>query len=205
MNNLPECLPLLSPKNFTPYIQINKLMYNTWYHPYPINPKYSKRVAYFSMEIAIHQALKTYSGGLGFLAGSHMRSAHDLGQNMIGISMLWKNGYYDQVRQDDETMRVQYRKKFYTFLTDSGILVEVLVNGHPVMVKALVLKPEVFGTVPIYFLTTDIKENDYLAQTISHRLYDPNTTARIAQCTVLGIGGAKVVDALGGADIYHLN
>lgn len=179
--------------------------YAKWHHPYQIDEKYNKRVAYFSMEFGIDQALKTYSGGLGFLAGSHMRSAFDLRQNLIGIGILWKYGYYDQVRNDDQTMRAQFQKKFYTFLEYSGIMVKVNVNGHPVLVKALVLKPEVFGTVPMYFLTTDISENDYLARTITYKLYDPDTAARIAQSIVLGIGGARVVDELGGADIYHMN
>lgn len=179
--------------------------YARWFHPYNIEEKYNKRVAYFSMEYGIDQAFKTFSGGLGFLAGSHMRSAHDLRQNMIGIGMLWKFGYYDQVRNEDKTMRAQFQKKYYSFLEETGIMVEVRVHGHPVMVKALVLKPEVFGTIPMYFLTTDIDENDYLARTITHRLYDPEEATRIAQGIVLGIGGAKVVDALGGAEIYHMN
>lgn len=179
--------------------------YNQWYHPYPISKNFSKRVAYFSMEFGIHQALKIYSGGLGFLSGSHMRSAYDLKQNVIGIGMLWKHGYYDQERNDDLTMRIQFKKKYYSFLEDSGILVWVNVNNHPVAVKALVLKPEIFGTVPLYLLTTDIHENDYLGRTITQRLYDKELAARIAQSIVLGIGGGKVVEALGGADVYHLN
>lgn len=157
------------------------------------------------MEFAIHQALKTYSGGLGFLAGSHMRSAFDLRQDMIGIGILWKYGYYDQERNEDQTLRVLFQKKYYSFLEYSGITVRVNVNNHPVLVKAMVLKPEIFGTVPMYFLTTDVPENDHLARTITQRLYDPEPMARIAQSIVLGIGGAKVVDALGGADIYHMN
>ena len=78
-------------------------------HNYKFNKKYTKPVAYFSMEFAIDQALKTYSGGLGFLAGSHMRSAYDLKQNLIGIGILWKKGYYDQVRNEDNTMRAQFQ------------------------------------------------------------------------------------------------
>lgn len=180
-------------------------LYKNWYHPYNINPAYNKRVAYFCMEYGIDQVLKTYSGGLGFLAGSHMRSAFDLRQNLIGIGILWKYGYYDQMRNEDQTMRVHFQKKFYSFLEDPGIMVEVSVNNHPVMVKALVLKPEIFGTAPIYFLTTDIQENDHLARTITHKLYDVETSARIAQSIVLGIGGAKVVEQLGGAEVHHLN
>lgn len=179
--------------------------YNKWYHPYNVNENYSTRVAYFSMEFGIDQALKIYSGGLGYLAGSHMRSAYDLRQNMIGVGMLWKYGYYDQVRNDDKTMQTQFQKKYYTFLEDTGIRVPVTIHGNTVWVKAMVLKPETFGTVPIYLLTTDISENDYLARTISHKLYDVEPEARVAQSIVLGIGGAKVVDALGGADIFHMN
>ncbi|MDX5421816.1 MAG: alpha-glucan family phosphorylase [Hymenobacteraceae bacterium] len=179
--------------------------YTRWSHPHDIDNRYTRKVAYFSMEFAIHQALKTYSGGLGFLAGSHMRSAFELRQDMIGIGILWKYGYYDQERNEDQTMRVQFQKKYYSFLEYSGITVRVDVNNHSVVVKAMVLKPEIFGTVPMYFLTTDVPENDHLARTITRMLYDPEPMARIAQSIVLGVGGAKVVDALGGADIYHMN
>ncbi|WP_150304690.1 alpha-glucan family phosphorylase [Pseudomonas saliphila] len=179
--------------------------YDQWSHPYPIDQRYGKRVAYFSMEFAIAQSLKIYSGGLGFLAGSHMRSAYELKQNLIGIGMLWKFGYYDQERNEDQTLRVHLQRKYYPFLRDSGITVKVTVNSHPVYVKALYLAPEIFNTAPIYLLTTDIPENDFLAQTITHRLYDGEHAARVAQSIVLGIGGAKLVEALGGADIYHMN
>ncbi|GGK71637.1 alpha-glucan family phosphorylase [Rufibacter glacialis] len=179
--------------------------YSTWYHPYAINEKYSERVAYFSMEFGIHQALKIYSGGLGYLAGSHMRSAYELRQNMIGIGILWSYGYYDQVRQDDQYMGVQFQKKNYTFLEDTGIMVQVIIHNNPVWVKALVLPAETFGTVPMYFLTTDIPENDYISRTITHRLYDKELPTRIAQSIILGIGGTKVVESLGGAAIYHMN
>ena len=74
--------------------------------PYPIEETYKKRVAYFSMEFATHQPLKIYSGGLGFLAGSHLRSAYELKQNLIGVGILWKFGYYDQERNQDQTLDV---------------------------------------------------------------------------------------------------
>jgi starch phosphorylase len=79
--------------------------------PYTVEQNYSKKVAYFSMEFAIHQPLKIYSGGLGFLAGSHLRSAYELGQNMIGIGILWKYGYYDQERNQDQTLDVAWNEK----------------------------------------------------------------------------------------------
>ncbi|MGB5357795.1 MAG: alpha-glucan family phosphorylase [Eudoraea sp.] len=180
--------------------------YNKWFHPYKPAKAYQKKVAYFSMEFGIDQGLKIYSGGLGFLAGSHMRSAFELKQNMIGIGMLWKFGYYDQGRNSDQTLRTNFLEKNYSFLEDSGLEVEVTINeNHAVKVRAMVLKPEIFGTVPLYLLTTDVEGNDFLSRTITDHLYDNNSFTRISQNIVLGIGGAKIVQALGGADIYHLN
>ena len=170
------------------------------------DPKYTKQVAYFSMEFAIHQALKVYSGGLGFLAGSHMRSAHELKQNVIGIGILWSYGYYDQSRNEDSSMSVMYRRKHYSFLEDTGVMVSVNIYGTNVYIKALKLAPSIFGTVPMYFLTTDIPENDYLSRTITHKLYEAHEETRISQEIVLGIGGAKILDALEiKPEIYHLN
>ncbi|MBT8393314.1 MAG: alpha-glucan family phosphorylase [Bacteroidia bacterium] len=183
-----------------------KNKYSKWHHPYKPAKEYSKRAAYFSMEFGIHQALKIYSGGLGFLAGSHMRSGYELKQNMIGIGMLWKYGYYDQARNEDQTLRVDFIEKTYNFLEDTGIEVEVQLHDNPnVKVRAYVLKPEIFGTVPIYLLSTDVEGNDYLSRTITNHLYDANEMTRVSQSIVLGIGGAKVVEALGGAEAYHLN
>lgn len=179
--------------------------YDKWYHPYTINPEYNTRAAYFCMEYAIDQSLKIYSGGLGYLAGSHLRSAYQLNQNMIAIGMLWKYGYYDQARDENGHLKPQWVRKDYSFLQDTGIMVTVTVNGFPVKVKAMVLPSDVFGTAPLYLLTTDIPENDMLSRTITERLYDGNGLTRMAQSIVLGVGGAKVVEALGGTDIYHLN
>ena len=174
--------------------------------PYKINPKYPEKVVYFSMEFAIDQALKIYSGGLEFLAGSHMRSAYDLKQPVIGIGMLWKKGYYDQIRKADKSMEVLFQEKIYSFLEDTNISFDIMVNQHQVKIKAFYLDPAIFGSAPMFLLTTDLPENDYLAQTISHRLYDSNVATRIAQYIVLGIGGAKLLDHLGLAPtIYHLN
>ncbi len=174
--------------------------------PYAFNTKYRKPVAYFSMEFAIDQPLKIYSGGLGFLAGSHLRSAYELQQNLIGIGILWKKGYYDQERNQDQTLKVSFRDKDYSFLTDTGIIFPISIHGARVFVKAYLLKADVFKSAPLFLLTTDVPENDYLAQTISHRLYDPNETTRIAQSILLGVGGAKLLDILGReTEIYHMN
>ncbi|MEH0156099.1 alpha-glucan family phosphorylase [Limibacter armeniacum] len=175
-------------------------------HSYAYDPKYKTRVAYFSMEFAIDQPLKIYSGGLGFLAGSHMRSAYELRQNFIGIGVLWKYGYYDQIRKGNQEMDVLFQEKIYNFLEDTNIKFTIEVDGHPVWVTAKYLAPEVFNTVPMFFLTTDLPENDYLSQSISHKLYDADANAKVAQYILLGIGGAKLLDELEyNADIYHMN
>ena len=174
--------------------------------PYPVDDRYSKRVAYFSMEYAIHQPLKIYSGGLGFLSGSHLRSAYELRQNLIGIGILWKYGYYDQVRNQDQTLQVTWMEKIYSFLEDTGINFEITIHEHPVKVKVMYLAPQTFNTVPLFLMTTDIPENDYISQTITHRLYDANVATKVAQFILLGVGGAKLLDEIGfKPEVYHLN
>ena len=174
--------------------------------PYVVDERYQKRVAYFSMEFAVHQPLKIYSGGLGFLAGSHCRSAYELRQNMIFIGILWKYGYYDQARNQDQTLQVTWMEKQYSFLEDTGIKFQIIIHEHPVWVKAWYLNPETFKSAPLFLLSTDLPENDYVSQTITHRLYDANVATKVAQFILLGVGGAKLVDELGfNAELYHLN
>ena len=180
--------------------------YAKWHHPYKPAQKFQKKIAYFSMEFGIDQGLKIYSGGLGFLAGSHMKAAYDLKQNLIGIGMLWKYGYYDQTRNPDQTLLPAFVEKTYSYLEDTGIVLQVRIrNNHAVKVGVKVLKPEIFNTAPIYLLTTDMDGNDHLSRTITNSLYDGNDETRIAQSIILGVGGAQLVEILGGANVYHLN
>ena len=174
--------------------------------PYRVNPQYKKKVAYFSMEFAIEQVLKIYSGGLGFLAGSHMRSAYNLKQDMIGIGILWKFGYYDQARNHDQTLQPTWTKKMYSFLEDTGIKFQIEIHSAPVWVKVWYLDPETFNTAPMFFLSTDVPENDYVSKTISHKLYDSNESTKLAQYILLGKGGARLLEEINAdRDIYHLN
>lgn len=174
--------------------------------PYTVDPKYAKRAAYFSMEYAIHQPLKIYSGGLGFLSGSHLRSAYQLRQNLVGIGILWKYGYYDQARNQDQTLQVQWNEKVYNFLEDTGIRFQIIIHDAPVWVKVWYLRPETFQTAPLFLLSTDVPENDYVSQTITHRLYDGNVATKVAQFILLGIGGARLMDELNfNPEVYHLN
>lgn len=174
--------------------------------PYSIDPRYNTRAAYFSMEFAIHQSLKIYSGGLGFLAGSHLRSAFQLKQNLIGIGILWKYGYYDQGRNQDQTLHVQWNEKIYNFLQDTGITFQINIHDAPVWVKVWYLHPDTFRSAPLFLMSTDVPENDYVSQTITHRLYDANVATKVAQFILLGRGGAKLLDMINfNPDVYHLN
>ena len=174
--------------------------------PFSINPEYSKKVAYFSMEFAIDQALKIYSGGLGFLAGSHMRSAYNLKQDLVGIGILWKFGYYDQARNHDQTLQPTWTRKMYSFLEDTGIKFQIEIHSAPVWVKVYYLDPEIFHTAPMFFLSTDVPENDHISKTICHRLYDANESTKLAQYILLGKGGAKLLDVMNlEREVYHLN
>jgi len=175
-------------------------------HDYEFDSKYTTAVAYFSMEFAIHQALKTYSGGLGFLAGSHMRSAYDLHQNVVGVGILWSYGYYDQSRHEDRSLEAEFIRKHYYFLEDLGIQATVRIHSQDVKIKAYYLPSHIFSSAPMIFLSTDVPENDFLARTITHKLYDGNEETRISQEAVLGIGGTRVLEALKQKiDVYHMN
>ncbi|MGN6293066.1 MAG: alpha-glucan family phosphorylase [Chitinophagaceae bacterium] len=174
--------------------------------PYAVDPAYPKKVAYFCMEFGIHQPLKTYAGGLGYLAGSQMRGAFALKQAVIGIGILWKYGYYDQVRKQDQTMDVLFQEKVYGFLEKTDMRFTIRVSGHEVFVTAYYLPPKVFNTAPVFFLSTDIPENDYLSRTICHKLYDSNPESKIAAAILLGQGGARLLEQLNWQpDVYHLN
>lgn len=168
--------------------------------------EYAKSVAYFSMEFGIDQALKTYSGGLGYLAGSHMRSAHALNQNLMGIGILWKYGYYEQQRNSDNSLRVFFREQMYSFLEDTGVRFQISIKGRDVWVATYYLPSNVFNCAPMFFLTTDTDGNDEWARSISYHLYDKDAEMKVAQCMLLGIGGAKFLDKANLVpEIYHFN
>ena len=163
-------------------------------------------VAYFSMEIAMDQSLCTYSGGLGFLAGSHMQSAGYLQLPIVGVTMLWSYGYYDQRIDHAGQVEVAYIRKYYDFLTDLGVYTEIECFGEKVKVKAYRVEPELFGTCPVYLLTTDVEGNSEWARSISYKLYDGDEKIRIAQEAVLGVAGVRILQAVDYKfDVIHMN
>lgn len=167
---------------------------------------YQPTVAYFCMEYGIDQSLRMYAGGLGILAGDYVKAAGSLKLPMVGIGLLYKYGYYDQIIGSNGHVAIQYTQRHYNFIKDTGIRVTVQVHGHDVRVAAYELPPNIFGTCPLYLLSTNIPENDDLSKSITHSLYEGIQATRLAQEIILGIGGIKVLKALGyHIDVYHFN
>ncbi|MBY0450043.1 MAG: alpha-glucan family phosphorylase [Cyanobacteria bacterium] len=164
-------------------------------------------VAYFSMEMAIDQSLYTYAGGLGYLAGSHMHSAGYLDLPLVGVTMLWSYGYGIQtINSTTNTVELSYEKQQFPNLQDPGISAEITIFGQKVIVKAFHLPRSIFGTAPIYFLTTDIPENPPEIREYSGKLYDGTEKTRIAQEIILGIGGLQILRKAGiPIQVVHLN
>jgi len=97
-------------------------------------------------------------------------------------------------------------EKNTSFLEDTGIKFQISIHEHPVWVKVYYLNPETFKSAPLFLLSTDLPENDYVSQTITHHLYDANVATKVAQFILLGVGGAKLMDEIGfNPDVYHLN
>ena len=164
----------------------------------------NKQVAYFCMEYGLSSSFKQYAGGLGILAGDHVKGAHDLKLPLVAVGLLWKQGYTDQYIQDDGTPYDSYVNRHYDFLEDTGVTVKVKIRQRDVACK--VWKCEAFGNAPLYLLDTDLEENKDADRWITGQLYGWFGEERIAQEMVLGIGGVRALRALGFTpDVVHFN
>jgi glycogen phosphorylase len=167
-------------------------------------------VAYFSMEIALESHVPTYSGGLGVLAGDLLRSAADRRVPMLGVSLVHRHGYLFQ-RIDAQGLQteepVHWSPDDWLEALDSRCTVEI--EGRQVTVKAwrFHLSGVSGGTVPIYLLDTDLPDNDPYDRRLTDVLYGGDARYRLCQEVVLGIGGVRMLRALGHADIvrFHMN
>jgi starch phosphorylase len=166
-------------------------------------------VAYFSMEIAVGAAIPTYSGGLGVLAGDVIRAAADAGYPMVGVTLLYREGYFRQYLDDGRQYEGPQIWQPETVLTALEPLVSVHLSGREVRVRAWRFDARgVDGaTVPVYFLDTDVEGNDDDARALTRRLYGGDARYRLEQEALLGIGGVELLRALGHADLstYHMN
>jgi starch phosphorylase len=166
-------------------------------------------VAYFSMEIAINRGMPTYSGGLGMLAGDTLRSAADLGVPLVAFSLVHRKGYFQQHlnRAGDQTEEVQPWNPS-DFCTEEGARVKVSVEGRDVTVRAwrYDLEGRYGHVVPIYLLDTDLEINSGWDRGLTDHLYGGDTNYRLQQEIVLGLGGARMANALGfTVNVYHMN
>ncbi len=163
------------------------------------------KVAYFCSEYALHESLPQYAGGLGVLAGDHLKSASDLGVPLVGIGRLYRNGYYEQQLRADGTTRVVY--PHYDFrewpLEDTGQTVAVPIARR--IVYARIWKQQV-GRTELYLLDADISRNKPRDRRLTQRLYGGDSESRLQQQILLGIGGVRALRALGiQPTVFHLN
>lgn len=160
------------------------------------------RVAYFCMEYGLNEKFPIYSGGLGILAGDHLKSAGDLKVPLIAIGMLWRQGYTEQRIGPDGRPYDIFSEHDYNFVEDTGVTVKVKIRDNQVTCK--VWKTEHFGNATLYLLDTNLPGNK--EAWITDRLYSGSGDDRIAQEIVLGIGGVRALRALGiDVDVYHFN
>ncbi len=168
-------------------------------------------IAYFSAEFGIHESLPIYSGGLGMLAGDHLKSASDLGIPLVGVGLMYQKGYFRQYLNTDGWQQEHYIDNDFHNLPLELVQKE---NGHPVLVgiqfpdrtvQTQIWKAMI-GRTPLYLLDTNLTVNSFHDRTITQTLYGGDSEMRICQEIVLGIGGLKALFALGlEPTVCHMN
>ncbi len=173
--------------------------------------EYEPSVAYFSMEYGLSNTLKIYSGGLGILAGDYIKEASDSRVNMVAVGLLYRYGYFKQTLTINGEQQAVYEAQEFQSLpveevrTASGkeLMIPINLPGRQVLLK--VWKVSV-GRVPLYLLDTDHSLNSAEDRTITHALYGGDWENRLKQEMILGMGGVRMLNALGiEADVYHCN
>lgn len=169
-----------------------------------------RRIAYFSMEIAVHADVPTYAGGLGMLAGDTVRSAADLHVPMVAVSLLARKGYFFQ-RLDSSGWQSEEPAQWNVddYLADAEATCAVEIAGRQVVLRAWrfdVISPSEF-VVPVYFLDADVPENSAEDRRLTDYLYGGDKRYRLCQEVLLGVGGVRMLQALGHTAIerFHLN
>jgi starch phosphorylase len=191
---------------------------STWYHKAygrddgsQSSTQQGQRIAYFSAEFGLTESLGIYAGGLGILAGDHLKSASDLGLPLLGVGLLYQQGYFRQYLNPDGWQQELYpQNDFYNL----PILLERELSGAPLtidveypgrVVKAQVWRAQV-GRVPLYLLDTNIEANSAKDRDITDQLYGGDDDLRIRQEIMLGIGGTRALEALGlRPTVCHMN
>ena len=168
-------------------------------------------IAYFSMEYGLHQSLAIYSGGLGILSGDHCKSASDLGLPLVAVGLLYRLGYFRQTVDADGIQQHSYPEFDFHRLPlrpamgprGGELIVKVPFPEHQVCAKVWVVQ---VGRVPLLLLDTDLLDNDPADRPITNVLYVRGREMRLAQEMVLGVGGARALEALGiEPAVWHVN
>jgi starch phosphorylase len=168
-------------------------------------------VAYFCAEFGLHESLPIYSGGLGILAGDHCKTASDLRLPFVGVGLLYRQGYFDQLIDADGHQQARYADNDFELMPvapvrgadGTELRVEVALPGGTLAVK--VWRARV-GHVSLYLLDTDVAENREADRDIVHRLYEGDRGVRLEQEIVLGVGGARALEAMGiEPACWHMN
>lgn len=170
--------------------------------------KKNYKIAYFSMEIALEDGLKTYSGGLGVLAGDILRSASDINLPMVGVTLLSKEGYFDQeINAKGEQLEFSARQYDFAKLQKTNTRVNVMIGKDKVRVQVW---RYVINTgkieIPVFLLDTDIPKNPEKYRRLTNQLYGGDKELRLLQETILGRGGYEILKDLGfKISTYHIN
>jgi glycogen phosphorylase len=177
----------------------------TWYQRTARGAARSMTVAYFCAEYALHESLPIYSGGLGVLAGDHLKSASDLGVPLVAVGLLYRRAFYTQQFEQDGSTRVIYPQLDFADmpLTSTGRQIEVPIGTHRTLAR--IWHADV-GRVPLFLLDTDLPENSRIARELTHHLYGGDREYRIRQEVLLGVGGLMALEAMEiDATVFHLN
>jgi len=168
-------------------------------------------VAYFSAEFGFHESLPIAAGGLGVLAGDHAKSASDLGLGFVGISLFYREGYFMQAI-NTENLQTEY----YTLLDPRNLPIEPVLDpkGEPLVCTVGIGASTVafkawrvnVGRIPVYLLDSNLPENEQLYRDLTLHVYGGDSTTRIMQEVLLGVGGVRLLRALGvHPSVFHMN
>ncbi|MEA3054955.1 MAG: glycogen phosphorylase, partial [Actinomycetota bacterium] len=164
-----------------------------------------RQVAYFSPEFGIAEALPQYSGGLGVLAGDHLKAASSLGIPLVGIGLFYRHGYFRQSLSSDGWQQERFPSLDPFAMALQPVDARVTVDLAGVTLHARVWRADV-GRIHLYLLDADVEENDDDMRTVTDRLYGGDTEHRLRQEILLGMGGVRALEAIGETpQVFHTN
>jgi phosphorylase/glycogen(starch) synthase len=173
--------------------------------------KWSSPIAYFSAEYGLHEIIPVYSGGLGTLSGDHLKTASDLNIPLVGIGLLYKNGYFRQVIDKNGYQVAEYQESDFSVMPvqilrdDAGNEVQIYLELPGRTLYANIWEVKV-GRVSLYLINTDVLGNTLQDRKITERLYPADQRIRIEQEILLGMGGVRLIKKLGiRPRVYHIN